>query len=139
MKIVVDTNVLLAALRHRGPSASVEVLRRCLTGQAQPLVGTALFLEYESVFARTEPFRGSVLSIQERTEVLDAFLSVCAWTKIYFGWRPNLPDEGDNHLLELAIAGGAEAVVTKNVRHFRVSELRFPLRILTPEQFIQEK
>ena len=54
-------------------------------------------------------------------------------------WRPNLRDESDNHLVELAVAGGAEAIVTRNVRDFRVgADLRFPqIRIVTPVQFLR--
>lgn len=44
---------------------------------------------------------------------------------IYFGWRPNLADESDNHLIQWAVAGGAAAVVTKNVKDFRRAELSF--------------
>lgn len=59
--------------------------------------------------------------------------------RVHFLWRPNLPDESDNHVVELAVAGGAEAIVTKNVRDFQRSELLFPaLRILRPEALIKE-
>ena len=60
--------------------------------------------EYEDVLARTELFSQSRLNYEERSELLDIFLSVCEWTRIYYGRRPNLPDEGDNHLVELAVA-----------------------------------
>lgn len=52
---------------------------------------------------------------------------------------PNLPDEADNHLIELALAGNAEAIVTHNVRDVGCGELRLgPLRILTPAQCLEE-
>jgi predicted nucleic acid-binding protein len=58
--------------------------------------------------------------------------------KVYFLWRPNLPDEGDNHLVELAIAGGANTIVTNNVRDVRRGELSFPdLQILTTAEFLK--
>jgi predicted nucleic acid-binding protein len=60
------------------------------------------------------------------------------WVKIFYGWRPNLRDEGDNHLVELAIAGGAEAIVTYNIRDFNLGELRWPgLAILTPPECLE--
>ena len=47
------------------------------------------------------------LTASERRALFDALLSVSEWIKVYYLWRPNLPDEGDNHLIELAVAGGA--------------------------------
>lgn len=67
--------------------------------------------------------------------MLDDFLSVCSWVHIYFGWRRNLRDEADNHIVELAVAGDAQAVVTNNVSDFRSAELNFPgILILTPKE-----
>jgi len=102
-------------------------------------MGAALFAEYESLLSREALFRRCLLDSTQREAVLNAFLSVCRWTVIYFSWRPNLRDEADNHLIELAVAGGASAVVTKNVRDFRSAELHFPgLRILQPEELLKE-
>lgn len=65
--------------------------------------------------------------------------AACSWTRIFFGWRPNLRDEGDHHLVELAVAGGAGCIVTRNVRDLIAMELKFPaLAVGTPEQFMKE-
>ncbi len=96
-------------------------------------------MEYEDIPGRDEIFARSPLSSAEREELLDIFLSVCQWTRIYFGWRPNLPDEGDNHLIELAVAGGAMRIVTHNLRDLQDKGLRFPgLAVLSPDQLLQE-
>ena len=136
--IVLDTNVFVAALL--GPrGASREILRRCLTRRYQPLMGTALFLEYESVLARDELFTNCRLNQDEREALFNAFLSVCQWQTVYFAWRPNLPDEADNHLVELAVSGQATLIVTRNVRDFVRTELHFPgLRIVPPEELVAE-
>ena len=137
MSIVVDTNVFVGACL--GAGASNEVIARCLRGEATPLMGTALLAEYEDVLGRDELFERSRLDVDERDELLDIFLSRCIWTRIYYGWRPNVPDEGDNHLIELAVAGGARAIVTRNLRDLSRMELRFPtLRLLTPEDFLRD-
>lgn len=116
-----------------------QVLRACLTGRVKPLVGTTLFLEYEDLIRRPGLFARSPFSATERLELLAAFASVCEWIEVYFSWRPNLRDEGDNHLIELAVAGAASFVVTSNVRDLRSGELRFPsIRILSPADFLQE-
>lgn len=77
------------------------------------------------------------VSPAERKMLLDAILSVSTWVKIYYLWRPNLPNEADNHLIELALAGHADAIVSNNVRDLRGCELNFPsLQILTPTEFL---
>ena len=138
MLVVIDTSVLVSALLGPG-GASREALRRCLSGRHVPLMGAALFHEMEAVLSRPELMRTCALSVPERTELIDAYLKACRWTRIYYTWRPNLSDESDMHLIELAVAGGAEALVTKNLRDLRGTELKFPdLRIVAPERFIKE-
>lgn len=135
--IVLDTNVLVAALLRGGGRARV-VLRACLLGHYQPVLGPALLAEYEDVLARTELFTSSVLSGSERAEVFDGFLNRCRWVEVFYAWRPNLPDEADNHLIELAVASQAQAIVTRNLRDVARGELKFPsLRVLTPEQCLE--
>jgi len=116
-----------------------EVIRAGLERKWRPLIGQALFLEYEDVLGRSHLFRSCPLSEGERQQFFAAFLSACEWVEIYFSWRPNLPDEGDNHIVELAVAGGAEMIVTNNVRDFRRAQLQFPgLRTVSPHEFLKE-
>jgi len=135
--IVLDTNVLVAALLRGGGSARA-VLRPCLNGGYEPVLGPALFAEYEDVLSRIVLFADSVLSAKERNEVFDGFLNRCRWVEVFYAWRPNLPDEADNHLIELAVAARADAIVTRNLRDVSRGELKFPaLRVLTPEQCLE--
>lgn len=137
MRIVVDTNVLVGACTGAGGSSGV--LRACLTQHCTPLIGNALMNEYDDVFRREGVFRNCPLDMGERLALLEAFVINCQWIKLYYAWRPNLPDEGDNHLVELAVAGGADVIVTRNLRDLTRSELKFPhLRVLLPEDFLKE-
>lgn len=89
------------------------------------------------MLSREELFTRSRLNSQERNELLDIVLARCQWVRIFYSWRPNLTDEGDNHLVELAIAGAADAIVTRNIRDLTRSDLLFPhLANLSPEQFL---
>ena len=88
---------------------------------------------------RDAPFRGGGLNRAEREAVLDALLSVCEWVRVYLSWRPNVPDEGDNHLVELAVVAQAKYLVSHNTRHLKRMELRFPqLTIVTPSQLLEK-
>ena len=137
MRIVVDTNVFVGAVLSRGPANAI--VAACLRGRFIPLMGTTLLNEYEDILGRRTLFARSRLNPQEREELLDIFLAACEWTPVYFGWRPNLRDEGDNHLVELAVAGGARCIVTRNLRDLRRMELRFPgLRVLSPNDLLEE-
>ena len=136
-RAVIDTNVLTGMLLGRS-GFNRQIFRACLERRCQPLIGQALFMEYEDVLSRQKLFEQCLLSRKERQELFAAFLSTCEWVQVYFLWRPNLPDERDNHLVELAVAGGATAIVTNNIRDFRKPELRFPtLNVQTPEQFLR--
>ena len=135
---MVDANVVVGALIS--PSChNRDVLRACFRDRIHPIVGETLFREYEDVLSRDSLFTGSPLSGPERKRLFEAFLSVCKWTQVYYLWRSNLTDEADNHLIELAVAGSADLIVTNNVRHFRHSELRFPaIRIIDPARLHKE-
>ena len=102
-------------------------------------MGSALLAEHEDVLGRDSLFKASPLSAAERSALLDIYLARCEWTRVYYVWRPNLRDEGDNHVVELAIAGAVRWLVTRNLRDFSRMELRFPaLRIVGPETFLKE-
>ncbi|MQX36544.1 putative toxin-antitoxin system toxin component, PIN family [Roseospira navarrensis] len=137
MRIVIDTNVFVAACLGSGPSN--DVLGRCLTGTLTPLMGSALLAEYESLLGREDVFRAAPLDAGQRADLLDILLASAQWVRINFLWRPNLKDEADNHLVDLAIAGGARYIVTRKVKDFSNPDLRLPdLWIGLPEVFLKE-
>lgn len=135
--IVVDTSVIVSALiGKRG--ASREIVRRCLSGDYNPLISNALFQEYEDVTSRNRIRDITPLNDKEIRSLLSAFYSTCRWVPVYFLWRPNLKDENDNFLIELAVAGNSNVIVTNNIKDLTGAELSFDnLRILKPEQLLR--
>lgn len=137
--VVIDTNVFVAAVRSR-EGASRQVLRLALRREIIPVFGNALFAEYEDLLGRETLFAAGGLSRREGEELLDALASVARWVSIWFLWRPNLPDEGDDHLIELAVAAGASTIITSNVRDVGRGELVFgALSVKTPARYLQER
>ena len=137
-RIVIDTNIFLAAVLQPAKTCR-SILRLVLEGKFLALMSEALFYEYEDILGRDLLFLNCPLSAREREDLLNAFLNCCQWINIYYRWRPNLRDEGDNHLIELAVAGQAELIITRNIRDLKSGELLFDdFRIITPEEFLKE-
>jgi len=135
--IVIDTSVVISALiGKRG--ASREILRKSLLGEYKLLISNPLFQEYEDVSKRTKILDRCPLNKNEIEELLKSLYSVCQWVPIYYLWRPNIVDEGDNFLIELALAGNATYIVTNNVSDLRNAELKFPgIKIVTPAALLR--
>lgn len=135
--IVIDTNVLISALIGKeGPGR--EILHRCLLGRYTPLIRNALFQEYEDVAMREKVQDLCPLKPAEIRALLNAYYSVCKWVPIYYLWRPNLNDEDDNFLIELAIAGNSQYIITNNIKDLRNAELNFEdLTVVTPDEFLK--
>lgn len=133
IRVVLDTNVLVAALRSRR-GASFALLS--MVGPAapfQPCLSVPLVLEYESALRRM------LGEDDERVEaVLDYLCQVSDLREIFFLWRPFLRDPGDEMVLEVAVSAGAEVIVTHNVRDFEGVHARFGIRVVGPGEFLRE-
>ena len=100
------------------------------------MFGNALWLEYEDLLGRDVWTPATAAA--ERVQVLAALARAGRWVTVHYGWRPNLPDEGDNHLIELAVAANARAIVTHNARDVARGELIWnELRVVTPAQCLE--
>ncbi len=136
MNVVIDTNVWISALISKD-GASRELIRWALLDKITPQISTTLFLEYEDVMKREKIQTLCSLSIQEQEELFQAFLSTCKWNEIFYLWRPNLDDEGDDFLIELAVASNSSVIITDNIKDIESGELKFDIEVLTPKQFIE--
>jgi putative PIN family toxin of toxin-antitoxin system len=131
MRVVLDSSVLVAGLRSRN-GASFVILRLVRSEIVVPIVTVALFLEYEDVLKRDEHLGASEM----RADVVDRFLGAFAVAaepvEVHLRWRPQLRDVGDEFVLEAAINGRADVLVTHNTRDFRAATPRFGVTLMTP-------
>ncbi|OBQ74750.1 putative toxin-antitoxin system toxin component, PIN family [Mesorhizobium erdmanii] len=135
-RIVLDTNVLTAGLRSRN-GASFAILQLVADQQICPLVTTALFLEYETVLTRPEQMAAHGLSTADLDRLLAGFATLGAPVELHFLWRPQLSDPKDEMVLEAAINGRADALVTHNRRDFSAVAGRFDVRVVSPAEFLE--
>jgi putative PIN family toxin of toxin-antitoxin system len=133
-RVVLDTNVLVAAVRSRR-GASFELVSRLGRGEFEIAVSVSLVLEYESALLRQVPT--SPLDEQDIRDFIDYICEAAIHQEIFFLWRPFLHDPNDDLVLELAVAARCEAIVTHNVRDF-VDAARLGVRVVTPGAFLQE-
>ena len=133
MRVVFDTNVLVAAARSR-QGASHELLMRIPDPQFQLVISVPLFVEYRAVLLRPENLLTRAPGQAEG--FLDFLLSASHLQEVFFLWRPGLSDPGDDLVLEVAVASGCRYIVTHNLRDFRGTE-RWGVSVLTPSGFLK--
>ncbi|HEV2594340.1 MAG TPA: putative toxin-antitoxin system toxin component, PIN family [Sphingomicrobium sp.] len=136
-RVVLDTDVIVTALRSV-TGGSNAVLRETAHGRLTPLVTPALFLEYEAVLKRPEQRLAHGLGLGDVDRFLAAFASGCEPVEVSFQWRPQLADPNDEMVLEAAVNGRADALVTHNVRHFDKAAGMFGMRVLRPGELLRE-
>ncbi len=131
-RIVLDTNILVSALRNNlGPSfALVQVVR---LGQVKMCCSPALFLEYEDVLLRPEQLNAIGLRAQDVEIVLADLASHILAVKTHYQWRPQLRDPSDEMVLEAAVNSSSCAIVTYNLRDF-LPAAHFGIQVFNPEQ-----
>ena len=136
IRVVLDTNVLVAAGRSRN-GASFALLQALRANRFHMLASVPLFLEYEAVLKRPEQLAVGHRSIAMVDAFLDGLTLRVEPVHLFYLWRPQLRDPADEMVLETALNGRAEALVTFNVDDF-ASARRFALPVLTPASFLQQ-
>lgn len=117
MKVALDTDVLVAAVRNRR-GASRAWLRAIVGGEAALLLSVPLALQYEAVLTRPEHLAASGASVVQIMALLDALRAICVPVEISYLWRPVLRDPDDEMVLEAAVNGQADRLLTFNERDF---------------------
>jgi putative PIN family toxin of toxin-antitoxin system len=137
MRIVLDSDVLVAALRS-DQGASRELLLAALDRRISMLVSVPLMLEYEAVLTRPEHLAAAGITADDVNVILDALAAVIEPVRLRFLWRPKLKDPGDEMVLETAVNGRADCLVTFNLKHFGEAALAFGVRAIRPGQVLRE-
>lgn len=133
IRLVLDTNVMVAAVRSdRG--ASRILLTAAMERRIRLLLSVPLMMEYEAVLMRAEHRAVSGLSVDDVGVLLDAVAAVAEPIRLAYLWRPTLPDADDDMVLETAVNGGADGLVTVNRRHFGPVTATFGIATLSPAQ-----
>ncbi len=130
MKLVLDTDVMVAALRSDA-GASRRLLKLLLDHRLSVVISVPLAIEYEAVLTRPEQLAASGLDAVEVGILLDAIVALATQVKLAFLWRPVLRDPNDDMVLETAVNGGADVIVTFNAKDFRAAA-QFGIAVLSP-------
>jgi putative PIN family toxin of toxin-antitoxin system len=133
VRIVLDTNVVVAALRSNA-GASRQLLLLALKKRFELLLSVPLMLEYEAVLKRPEHLRTAGATRGNIDAILAALAAVGVPVTPSFSWRPELTDPTDEMVLEAAVNGLADLIVTFNVAHFRHAAPKFGIRVIRPPE-----
>jgi putative PIN family toxin of toxin-antitoxin system len=137
MRIVLDTSVLVAALRSRSGAGNA-ILRAVAQRRVVLLATPPLFLEYEDVLKRAEHRLVHKLSPEQVDDFLQELAALIEPVELHFRWRPQVHDTNDEMVLEAAINGNADALVTYNTADYSIAAGRFSIPVLKPADFLKK-
>jgi putative PIN family toxin of toxin-antitoxin system len=133
---VLDTNVVVAAMRSpTGASAALLIAAR--RSELTMLANVALAVEYEATCRLAEHRIAAGLDLDEVDIFVDAVLALVEPVETHFMWRPQLRDPADELVLEAAVNGQADAIVTFNLRDFGDAPARFGIDMLRPAEALR--
>lgn len=133
IRAVIDTNVLIAALRSSS-GASHQILLAADRGDFEVALSVPLLAEYDDVASR--PASGITISASAVDAIIRRIAMVSRKQRIYYLWRPLLPDPKNDMVLEVAIASSSSHIVTFNYKDLRPAT-EFGIAVVKPSEFIQ--
>lgn len=136
MRVVLDTDVIIAGMRSPS-NASAEIIRRARRGELTMMASVSLFMEYEAKCTLPVHYQAAGLTSQEADIFMNTLASIVKPVKTHYLWRPQLRDPADEMVLEAAVNGGAQALISFNQKHFGATPLRFGIQLLLPSQFLR--
>ncbi|MGB9031564.1 MAG: putative toxin-antitoxin system toxin component, PIN family [Acidobacteriaceae bacterium] len=131
MRFVLDTTVIVAATRSDA-GASRQLVLAALDKRFELLLSVPLALEYEAVLKRPEQIRASRGTVQEIDKLLVALIAVARPVYRSFFWRPLLRYADDDMVLQTALSGNADLLVTFNLRDFEPAASGLGIGVVAP-------
>ena len=129
---------MIVAGTRSNAGASHQLLKAALNRQFKLLLSVALVLEYEAVLKRPEQLAASGGTGQEMDKLLDALIAVSRPVYRAFFWRPMLRDANDDMVLEVALNGPADLLVTFNRKDFEPAASTLAIQVVAPQKALQE-
>jgi predicted nucleic acid-binding protein len=136
VRLVLDTNIIVGAMRSPR-SASAELLREIVRGNAILLLSLPLALEYEAVCSRTQHWTAAGLTLGDAKTFVDGIIAMATAVEVHFLVRPLSPDPDDDHVLEAATNGRASAIVTFNEKDLRIGTLALGIELMRPNEVLR--
>ena len=136
MRLILDTAIMVAAIRSDA-GASRRLLVAALERRFTLLASVPLMIEYEAVMTRPEHLAASGVSVDDVNVLLDAVATVVEPVRLAFLWRPAVRDPDDDMVLEAAVNGRADAIVTFNIRDFRNVAEQFGVDVFAPGEALR--
>lgn len=137
MLLTLDTNILYQVLMSK-TGASYFILQQVRNRKIQIALSVPVFFEYQDVLTRDKSLKDFELKLNDVESFLRFIAYIGKTFEIYFLLRPNLKDEKDNKIVELAVTSQSNYLITSNIRDFKNAELKFDeLKVITPSEFVK--
>lgn len=137
MRVVLDTDVVTAGLRSTTGASAALINQLIYQDRGTLLLSGTLLFEYEAVLSR--PRHQAIHGLSE--DKLDAFMDQLTLkaepVEVHYSWRPQLKDPGDEMVLDTAVNGMANAIVTFNRKDYSFAPTRFGIEVLSPSEALR--
>ena len=135
VRIVLDTAALVSAIRS-GTGAAAEIVRLAALGELTVLMDLKLVCEYRDVAFRPQHIAASGRTLEDAEAVVAMLEAIAFPVLVVVKHRPLSQDANDDMILDVAINGHADVIVTNNIKDFALASERFGIQSLTPRDFL---
>lgn len=135
-RLVLDTDVIIAGMRSP-TGASAALLLMALENQFEMLASVPLFFEYEAKCTSPIHWTEAGLNKEQANIFVAGLAALIKPVKTHYLWRPLLRDPNDEMVLEVAVNGAADSIVTFNFRDYGNIPDKFGVQLLKPAQALR--